>query len=378
MDPKASLILIVTARRGPVSFLVAALCFGEALAAETNSPINPDTPSVRPSLRDGRIHDPSTIVKCRDEYWHFATGMGISSRHSKDLVNWTNGPRVFTDAPAWTTDAAPGNRGYFWAPDVIFLTNRPAATARQRGEYLLYYSVSTFGKNTSAIGLATNPTLDPSDPNHAWTDRGIVIQSSRRDNFNAIDPAVTRDADGNLWLAFGSFWSGIKLVQLDPATGKRKRIPLSPSDGERGTSASDSPMYSLAHNDSIEAAFIHCHQNHYYLFVNWGICCRGTNSTYELRVGRGEKITGPYLDRDGKDLLIGGGTKFLGSEGAFIGPGHAGIVSVGGTNWFSCHFYDGTRRGLATLAFRPLRWKADGWPEAGPLDEMIVDRRNQN
>jgi len=110
--------------------------------------------------------------------------------------------------------------------------------------------------------------------------------------------------------------------------------------------------------------------------VNWGICCRGTNSTYEIRVGRGEKITGPYLDQDGKDLRVGGGTKFLAREGVFIGPGHAGIVSVGGTNWFSCHFYDGTRRGLAALALLPLRWNADGWPEAGRRNEMIVDRKN--
>jgi arabinan endo-1,5-alpha-L-arabinosidase len=87
-------------------------------------------------------------------------------------------------------------------------------------------------------------------------------------------------------------------------------------------------------------------------------------------------ITGPYLDREGKDLMLGGGTKFLASEGAFIGPGHAGIISVGGTNWFSFHFYDGTRRGLATLAMLPLRWTADGWPEAGPRDEMTVDRKN--
>jgi arabinan endo-1,5-alpha-L-arabinosidase len=385
MDPKASLILIVTARRGFVSFLVAALCFGGALAAETNDPITAGAPSTRPGPRDGRIHDPSTIVKCNDEYWLFATGMGIISRRSRDLVNWTNGPRVFTNAPAWTTNAVPGNRGYFWAPDVIFLTNRPAATARQRGEYLLYYSVSTFGKNTSAIGLATNPTLDPSDPNYAWTDHGIVVQSSRSDNFNAIDPAVFQDADGKLWLAFGSFWSGIKLIELDPATGKRRaqsRVQ-SPQFTVRETQDSglrtvDSGLYSLAHNDSIEAAFLHHHRQQYYLFLNWGICCRGTNSTYEIRVGRSEKITGPYLDEDGKDLRVGGGTKFLASEGAFIGPGHAGIVSVGGTNWLSCHFYDGTRRGLATLALLPLRWKADGWPEAGPLDKMIVDRRNQN
>jgi arabinan endo-1,5-alpha-L-arabinosidase len=352
MNLKALLTLIVTVRCGLIFLLVAAVCFGEALAAETNSPSAAGTPSARPSLRDGRIHDPSTIVKCNNEYWHFATGMGVISRRSKDLVNWANGPRVFTNAPVWTTDAVPGNRGYFWAPDVIFLTNR----------YLLYYSVSSFGKNTSAIGLATNPTLDPSDPDYAWTDQGIVVQSSRSDNFNAIDPAVTHDADGKLWLSFGSFWSGIKLIELDPVTGKRI-VP-------------DSPMYSLAHNDSIEAAFIH-HENRYYLFVNWGICCRGTNSTYEIRVGRSGKITGPYVDRDGKGLMVGGGTKFLASEGAFIGPGHAGIVSVGGTNWFSCHFYDGTRRGLATLALVPLRWNADGWPEAGPLDNMIVDRSNR-
>jgi len=363
MNPKTSLTLTITARRVLGSFLLVALCGGELLAAETNSPTGADTASARPSLRDGRIHDPSTIVKGNGEYWLFATGMGIISRHSKDLVNWTNGPRAFPSAPAWTTNAVPGNRGYFWAPDVIFLTNRPAATARQRGEYLLYYSVSTFGKNTSAIGLATTPTLDPSDPNHAWTDQGIVIQSSRSNNFNAIDPAVTQDAEGNLWLAFGSFWSGIKLVQLDPATGKR----ISP----------ESSLYSLAHNDAIEAAFIHHHQNHYYLFVNWGVCCRGTNSTYEIRVGRSERITGPYLDQDGKDMKTGGGTKFLASEGPFIGPGHAGIVSAGGTNWFSFHFYDGTRRGLATLALLPLQWNAAGWPEAGPRQEMIVDRKNE-
>jgi arabinan endo-1,5-alpha-L-arabinosidase len=94
-----------------------------------------------------------------------------------------------------------------------------------------------------------------------------VIQSGARDNFNAIDPAVTRDDQGGLWLAFGSFWSGIKLIQLDPATSKRL--------------AADSAMYSLAYADSIEAPYIQHHDGCYYLFVNWGLCCRGTNSTYQ-------------------------------------------------------------------------------------------------
>ena len=162
--------------------------------------------------RGVHVHDPSTIVKCGNEFWVFYTGRGVPSYHSKDLVKWESGPRVFTNAPAWTDQAVPGHRGsYFWAPDIIHLGDR----------YLLYYAVSTFGKKVSAIGLATNPTLDPNDPNFQWTDCGLVIQSTETNNFNTIDPAVSQDADGRLWLAFGSFWSGIKLVELDAKTGKR-------------------------------------------------------------------------------------------------------------------------------------------------------------
>ena len=286
------------------------------------------------------VHDPSTIVKCKDEYWVFYTGRGVPSFHSKDLIHWEDGPHVFTNVPPWTTEAVPEHRGnYYWAPDVIHLGDR----------YLLYYSVSTFGKKVSAIGLATNPTLDPSDPKFAWTDEGEVIRSTGTNDFNTIDPAVSQDAGGKLWLCFGSYWTGIKLIQLDGKTGKR----ISP----------DSPIYSLAHNDSIEASCIYHHDDYYYLFVNWGTCCRGVNSTYNIRIGRSKEITGPYLDRSGVDLLKGGGSLFLGSQGPFIGPGHAGFVSQGGTNWFSCHFYDGSRAGLSTLAILPLRWTTNDWPE---------------
>ncbi len=285
------------------------------------------------------VHDPSTIVQCKDQYWIFCTGRGLPSFHSKDLINWESGPRPFTSPPPWVAEAVPGNRGLnFWAPDVIHLGDR----------YLLYYSVSTFGKNTSAIGLATNPTLDPADSHYRWTDQGIVVQSSDRDHFNAIDPAVAQDAEGNLWLSFGSFWSGIKMIPLDPKTGKRI--------------APDSPMYSLAHYDSIEAPFIYRHGGYYYLFVNWGMCCRGVNSTYNIRVGRSKKITGPYLDKDDKDLLRGGGSLLLTTDGPFIGPGHAGILRDGGRYWLGCHFYDATERGAGTFAIRPLGWGEDGWP----------------
>ena len=323
-----------------------ARCVVEGLRARQDCPLtafllpNPEGSGlVELASRRVRTHDPSSILRCGDEYWVFATGNGIASWRSKDLLNWVAGPRVFTNPPAWTTNLVPGNRGYFWAPDVIHFRDR----------YLLYYSVSTWGKNTSAIGLAANPTLNPAATNFAWSDGGLVLRSSSDDDFNTIDPSVTTDASGNLWLAFGSFWSGIKLVQLDPETGRR----LAPG----------SPIYSLAAHDQIEAACLYAHGGRYYLFVNWGYCCRGVNSTYNIRVGRSDHITGPYLDRNGVDLLTSGGTLLLGSRGAFIGPGHAGILSREGADWLSCHFYDGTRGGIPTLALVPLRWEASGWPE---------------
>ena len=284
------------------------------------------------------VHDPSTIVKCKDEYWLFHTGLGVSSWRSRDLVRWERGPRVFERAPDWTTNITARQRGNFWAPDVIF----------HEGRYWLYYSVSQFGVNASAIGLASNPTLDPADKSFHWTDHGMVIQTRRTNNFNAIDPQVIKTPGGQLWLSFGSFWSGIKLIQLDPKTGLR----LAP----------DAPIHSLAYHKDIEAAAIQPHDGWYYLFVNWGTCCRGVNSTYEMRVGRSREITGPYLDKDGRDMMQEGGTVLLGSDGAFIGPGHAGIFEEDGKSWLSCHFYDGTRRGAATLAVRPLQWDSEGWP----------------
>jgi arabinan endo-1,5-alpha-L-arabinosidase len=308
--------------------------------AQITSPATaPSITAQAAGVRGLVCHDPSTIVQCKDEFWVFFTGFGVRSAHSKDLITWTPGPRTGTiTAPHWAAAAVPNNRGgSFWAPDVMKVGDR----------YLLYYAISSFGSPISAIGLSTNPTLDPTDPAYNWTDGGAVITSQRSDNFNAIDPAIARDTDGGLWLSFGSFWSGIKLIQLDPATGKRI--------------APESKIYSLAHSSAIEASYIYHHDNYYYLFVNWGLCCRGVNSTYNIRVGRSEKITGPYLDKTGTDMLKDGGSLVLESEPPFIGPGHAGIITVNGKEWFSCH-YEADARRRNTLAIRPLSWDANDWP----------------
>ncbi len=204
------------------------------------------------------------------------------------------------------------------------------------------------GHRAGAIALATSPTLDPGDPKYGWTDQGIVVRTNDDSDHNAIDPCVVAGENGTLWMAYGSFWSGIKLIQLDPKTGKRI--------------AADSPVHSLAHKDQIEAAAIHRRGDHYYLFVNWGRCCRGVRSTYNIRAGRCKDITGPYLDREGVDLMKGGGSLVLETEGRFIGPGHAGILKDGDRRWLSYHFYDGEENGRSKLAIRPLQWDGTGWP----------------
>jgi arabinan endo-1,5-alpha-L-arabinosidase len=307
---------------------------------------NPVPPGERtrpgtPGERGIRVHDPSTILRHEGVYWAFATGQGVASLHSADLVHWERGPAVLPAPPAWIKDVVPTQKGHFWAPDVI----------ERDGRFLLYYSVSAFGRRTSAIGLAVSQALDPGDPKHGWSDRGIVVQTEDASDHNAIDPCVVAGEKGTLWLAYGSFWSGIKLVELDPGTGKRI--------------AADSPVHSLAHKDEIEAATMYRHGDHYYLFVNWGRCCRGVKSTYNIRVGRSREITGPYLDREGADLRKGGGSLVLETEGRFIGPGHAGILREGEAYWMSYHFYDGEDNGRPKLAIRPLEWTKDGWPVVG-------------
>jgi arabinan endo-1,5-alpha-L-arabinosidase len=122
-------------------------------------------------------------------------------------------------------------------------------------------------------------------------------------------------------------------------------------------------LFSYVRCHTLSTSFLYPHGRHYYLFLNWCTCCRGTNSTYNIRVGRSERMTGRYLDRSGVDLMAGGGTRLVGSCGAFVGPGHAGIISKGGVDYLSCHFYDGTHAGTPALALLRLRWRPDGWPE---------------
>lgn len=287
------------------------------------------------------IHDPSTVKVCDGTLYVFGTGRGIPFLTSSNGFNWQLGGKVFDRIPDSVKSFVPENDGEsVWAPDLIQLN----------GEYYLYYSISKWGQYVSAVGLLTNPTLNPNRPDYKWTDRGMVVHSSEGENLNAIDPGVVHAPDGTLWICYGSYHGNIELVQLDPKTGLRL--------------ATHSPVFIIASQS--EASDIIFHGGYFYLFVNHNGCCQGTNSTYNIRVGRAAKVTGPYLDRHGEDLAQGAGTLFLAAQGKNIGPGHFGWLLDDGVEKFSLH-YEGVlgRPGRSVLDIRPLLWTPDGWPVAG-------------
>ena len=308
-------------------------------------------------------HDPS-IAKDGTTYYVFATGKAphggqFPIRCSPDLHTWTLCGHVFDAIPRWVRERSPGTEE-LWAPDISF----------ERSEYRLYYAYSLFGVNTSGIGLATNKTLDPHRPDYKWVDKGLVFASKAGDDFNAIDPNYVEDADGGAWLAFGSFWSGIKMRRLDAANGM-----LSTSDRTLYSLASRTkpnpvppqkfdPAHPVLPPDwtAVEAPFIVRHGGFYYLFVSWDLCCRGTRSTYRTMVGRAERITGPYLDRSGQAMAQGGGTPLLGANRRWLGPGGASVLEDKGQDLLVFHAYDAVT-GRPALQISTLAWK-DDWPEA--------------
>lgn len=316
------------------------------------TPTPPPSGSIALSGATTPVHDPA-ILRDGDRYLLFSTGSltdpegMLAMRTSPDMLAWTLRGPAYTALPAWAEAAVPGTRG-MWAPDIV----------KRGGEYRLYYSISTFGRNDSAIGMASATSIDVADPDVGWTDRGPVIESNIGDTFNAIDPAVFTDADGREWMAFGSFWSGLKMIELDPATGKRK--------------AGDTDIRSIASRPSptaIEAPYVIRRDGFYYLFASFDTCCQGANSTYNTVVGRSTSPTGPYVDREGRQMMQGGGTVILksgqGEGGQFVGRGHAAILQEPGRDYIVYHAYDVRRNGLPTLQMQPLIWSADGWPTAG-------------
>lgn len=349
----------------------------------TQVPVEPE--NTRDNLHiDIGVHDPS-MIKHDDRYYMFHTGRGISNWVSRDMINWIRLDPVFESAPEWTQDVVPEFENHIWAPSISF----------HNGTYYLYYSVSSFGRNNSAIGLVTNQTLNPDDPEFEWEDQGIVIESvPGRDMWNAIDATLSFDEDGTPWLAFGSHWMGIKLVQLEDDL---KTVAITPEGNEWYTiaerhrywklderDAGDSANPELDYDDlypnaildlnrqsesgAIEAPFIFKKGDYYYLFVSWDRCCRGENSTYKVVVGRSTDITGPYLDKAGQRMDYGGGSLVVKGNDEYAAVGHNSVYTFDGTDYLVAHGYDLSDEGRSKLVILEVTWDDDGWPVVD-LDE---------
>lgn len=272
------------------------------------------------------IHDPSTIAEYGGKYFTFGTGGG-------GLIS----------EDGWTWNAGAVRPGGGAAPDVLKIGDR----------YLIAYGATgggLAGGHNGKILTMWNKSLDPTSPDFKYSDAVVVASSDGIEDNDAIDPGLLLDpVDGKLWLSYGTYFGYIRLVQLDPKTGERVK-------GNKALNiAIDCEATDLIYRDGW-----------YYLLGTHGTCCDGPNSTYNIVVGRSKKITGPYRDNIGREMLKGGGKMVVAAGDRLIGPGHFGrTVITNGVEKMSCHYEaDLDQGGHSVLGLRPLLWK-NGWPYAG-------------
>lgn len=334
------------------------------------------------SLGTRHAHDP-TVVRADDgTFYMFCTDAlggprtsadgaphppaGVHVRTSTDLVRWTWAGTALDGVPAeaaaWA--GAPG----LWAPEVVRWPGLPGSDAAPR--FHMYYSASTFGSNTSAIGLAVADDL--AGP---WRTGGLVVHTRAGEHpQNAIDAAVTWDDGGDPWLTYGSFFSGIYTLRLDALTG-HALVP-----GDLGVCIA---RRSHSVEAAVEGVFIvrrpASAAHRYVMFASYD----SLFSAYNVRVATSEHITGPYRDRAGNlmtdtelppasvgtEVLVG---HQLTDGPAWLGPGHNSVLSVpaddghGTADLMVHHVRLAEDPSEHTAQIRRLVWTESGWPAVAP------------
>ncbi|PBK74664.1 glycoside hydrolase family 43 protein [Armillaria solidipes] len=276
------------------------------------------------------VHDPTMCKDSSGKYFVFSTGVGLEIRTSPDRVAFTFVGLVWPNGASWTDPFTLTSNGALWAPDCYY-TN---------GVFHLYYAASSFGSQNSAIFYATSSTGLPG----SFTNHGLVTSTSSSNNYNAIDPNLLVDGS-NWYLSLGSFWTGIKVESVSPSTGL-------------STSSVTSIAQRTANGGAIEASVIYKHGSFYYLFTSWDLCCQGTSSTYNIRVGRSTSPTSGFVDQAGVALTSGGGTLVLGTHGSIVGPGGQDLMDDVDGSILVYHYYtsSGSFLGINRLDF------SSGWP----------------
>ena len=292
------------------------------------------------------VHDP-VMIKAGDTYYVFSTGLAVKT--SKDMVNWTNAGPVFDRSAAplsWWNDDIPGKVG-LWAPDIHYAD----------GKYHLYYSVSAWMNFKSSIGYATNTTLDQNSPDYKWVDQGQVIgYKNGGEGVNCIDPNVFINTDGKEYLLYGSFKAGLRLVELNPKTGKL---------------FTEKPNLTVITTNLGEGSYIIKGPKYYYIFASRGKCCAALQSTYQIVIGRSKSIKGPYLNKQGESWVDNKYSVFLAGNYDEPGRGHNGFFAQGDTTYIVYHAYTRSQNGASLLNIKPLYMDDNDWPTIEPTKTLF-------
>lgn len=305
-------------------------------------------------------HDPSVVRRSDGTYFRFSTGSKIGIYSASSL----SGPWTYKGAAISTGSSInlAGNAD-LWAPDVQLIGNT----------YYLYYSVSSFGSQNSAIGYATSTTLDVG----SWTDHGTTgVVSNSGKNYNAIDANVIAATDSNYYMQFGSFWGDIYQTKLSSSATKNAGSAAQISYTSSGTHAR-------------EGSFMYYRSGYYYLFWSEGLCCGYDSSKpasggeYKIMACRSTSPTGGFVgkghtpqlvielnthiiaDKSGTSCTAGGGSVVLESHGNVYGPGGQGVFAdpkYGAVLYY--HYVDttvGYADGDKKFGWNTISWST-GWP----------------
>jgi len=247
------------------------------------------------SFRNVSVHDPS-VLKTNDTFYIF--GSHLAGAKTKDLMNWeligsgvnaTN--PIIPDAMNEMPEAFEwAKTNTFWAPDVIQLND---------GRYYMYYCTCEGSSPLSALGVAVSDNVEG-----PYKDLGIILKSGMGPDMpsedgntynanvhpNVIDPCLFYDAEGRLWMIYGSYSGGIYILEMDSETG----FPLQSGYGKKilgGNHARIEGPYVLYSPET----------EYYYLFLSFG----GLDSKggYNIRVARSKNPDGPYYDASGNDMI---------------------------------------------------------------------------
>lgn len=291
---------------------------------------------------DQDFPDPAGVYDPLQKAW-FLYGTGGQIIKSIDGVSWDRVGNAFAIAPMWGTPGAG-----LWAPEVQYID----------GQYVMYYSLSTWGDPNPGIGVASAPR-----PQGPWTDHGKLFRSLEIGVNNSIDPGVFVAEDGRVFMVWGSM-RGNYIVELtsDGLHLKDETLEAASQSKIRVAGLDTSIGWTV---DTYEAAYVRYFDGYYYLFLSMGTCCEGSSSTYQVVVGRSQSPTGPYLDDQGRAMTARNvGKLVIARNDNFVGTGHNSVIDdVNGEPWFYYHAYhnDNPNRGRVLLMERML-FDDNGWP----------------